>query len=625
MVLKRNYLLQSTIRFGKKTGRIMKLFLPVFFFLCFESAIAQQTDSLLNALKTVEKGSSASGNLNLQIGLDHYKNSEFDKAYTYLQQAEKDAISSKDTSTLIKAINSIGKIHSDKGENPQALRFYQKALKIAEKSKKFLLIAHVQKNIGVLYISWKNFEEALKHYEEAQQQAVILKDEALIADCNNNIATVYEQLKQYEKALFHYNKALAYYLKTNKKTGIAMSYANMAIVYKEQGVYGKAIENNFKALELMRQVGDKWMQAATLNNIGSVYYSMKKFAKTIDYCEQSLKLAQSISAKEIEVACYETLADAAAALRDFELAYHYRVKFHNISQDFINTEKTRQFSELEIKYKTEKKEQKIALLHKQSIIQQLSISRHKLVIGVIAICLLAIIVISVLLFNRNKLKQQALLKQREMQQREVLSHAVITAEENERKRIAGDLHDGVGQLLSAVKMNFNGLIERINIQNDTHRFLAEKTLALMDESCKEVRNISHQMMPNPLPKSGIIADLRNFIHKIDHSVLEIELQAEGFKDNLESNEEVILYRVIQEAINNVFKHSGATKLLLNLQKTKEIISVSIKDNGKGFDTKQSFEGIGLRNIHTRIEYLKGSIEFLSSPNKGTVINISIPL
>src|SRR5690606_8830240 len=111
--------------------------------------------------------------------------------------------------------------------------------------------------------------------------------------------------------------------------------ANMAIVYKEQGVYGKAIENNFKALELMRQVGDKWMQAATLNNIGSLYYSMKNYANTIEYCEQSLKLAQSISAKEIEVACYETLADAAAALKDFELAYHYRVKFHNISQDFI--------------------------------------------------------------------------------------------------------------------------------------------------------------------------------------------------------------------------------------------------------------------------------------------------
>src|SRR5690606_18741818 len=153
----------------------------------------------------------------------------------------------------------------------------------------------------------------------------------------------------------------------------------------------------------------------------------------------------------------------------------------------------------------------------------------------------------------------------------------------------------------------------------------EKTLALVDESCREVRSISHQMMPNTLAKSGIVADVRNFIEKIDSSILDIELQVEGFTDTLEGNEEIILYRVIQEAVNNVTKHSGATTLLIKLQKTKELITVLIKDNGKGFDTSQSFEGIGLKNIRTRIEYLKGSIDFTSSPNSGTAINSSIPI
>jgi two-component system NarL family sensor kinase len=143
-------------------------------------------------------------------------------------------------------------------------------------------------------------------------------------------------------------------------------------------------------------------------------------------------------------------------------------------------------------------------------------------------------------------------------------------------------------------------------------------MALVDESCKEVRHISHQMMPNMLLKSGIASDVKSFIEKIDSEALKVNFEAVGFKNKLEDNVEIVLYRVIQESVNNVIKHAKATELDIKLHKSNNEIIAVIKDNGVGFDTarKDEFTGIGLKNIATRIEYLKGSVTYISSPGTG---------
>jgi two-component system NarL family sensor kinase len=184
----------------------------------------------------------------------------------------------------------------------------------------------------------------------------------------------------------------------------------------------------------------------------------------------------------------------------------------------------------------------------------------------------------------------------------------------------------VGQLFSAVKMNLNGLFDRIKIDREEDRFLAENTMALVDESCKEVRTISHQMMPNMLLRSGIASDLKSFIEKIDADSLQVTLEANGFKNKLESNVETMLYRIIQETVNNVIKHAKATRLDIILNRNNEGINARIADDGIGFDVdqKEKFTGIGLKNVATRIEYLKGSIRYESAPGKGTIVNIIVP-
>ncbi len=214
-----------------------------------------------------------------------------------------------------------------------------------------------------------------------------------------------------------------------------------------------------------------------------------------------------------------------------------------------------------------------------------------------------------------------------MHQQELATKAVLEEEENERQRIAKDLHDGVGQMMSAVKMNLSAHESELTFNNDEQKASFEKLIQLVDDSCKEVRTVSHIMMPNALLKNNLAAAIQDFTDKLDKKSLKVHLYTEGLEERLDSNVETVLYRVLQEAVNNVIKHAAATTLDISIIKDKSSISATIEDNGKGFDSsdKEKFEGIGLRNIITRIGYLKGTVDFDSAPGRGTVVALHVPL
>ena len=153
-----------------------------------------------------------------------------------------------------------------------------------------------------------------------------------------------------------------------------------------------------------------------------------------------------------------------------------------------------------------------------------------------------------------------------------------------------------------------------------------KVVSLIDESCKEVRSVSHNMMPNALLKSGLASAVREFIHQIDTRVLKVNLYAEGLNERIDANIETVLYRVIQECVNNVIKHADANQLDISLIKDNDGIAATIEDNGKGFNSKDktNFGGLGLKNIETRILFLKGTVEWDSQIGKGTLIAIHVP-
>jgi signal transduction histidine kinase len=316
---------------------------------------------------------------------------------------------------------------------------------------------------------------------------------------------------------------------------------------------------------------------------------------------------------------YRELATIAEKTGNFALALEYYKKQASLKDSIYSGDKMKQIEQLNAKYQAEKKEQQLKL-------QQAEITKKNYLLWGLAVSIALLIFAGISFYRKRQLQNKMSLQQAVMRQQDLATRAIINAEENERKRIAADLHDGVGQMMSAAKMNLSAFESEIPFKDEAQKISFENLISLVDESCKEIRSVSHQMMPNALLKSGLASAVKEFLDRIDNRIIKINLHAEGLQERLDSNTETVLYRVIQECVNNVIKHSGANKLDISLIKDADGISVTVEDNGRGFDTadKKKFEGIGLKNINSRVTFLKGTVDFDSSPGKGTLVAIHIP-
>ncbi len=209
-----------------------------------------------------------------------------------------------------------------------------------------------------------------------------------------------------------------------------------------------------------------------------------------------------------------------------------------------------------------------------------------------------------------------------------LLNAIIQAEETERKRFAKDLHDGLGPLLSTIKMSLSS-VTKIE-KDDQMTKILRNTDMVIEEAIKSIREISNNLSPHILNNFGLSKALRNFINKINYSdTIGIKFTSTLDDERFESNTEVVLYRVLCELINNTIKHADASLITITLEKTLEKICCKYKDNGKGFDVNQlspaQNSGMGYPNMVTRIKSLNGSINFTSEKDKGTKALITVPI
>jgi len=203
----------------------------------------------------------------------------------------------------------------------------------------------------------------------------------------------------------------------------------------------------------------------------------------------------------------------------------------------------------------------------------------------------------------------------------------MRAEEDERKRIAADLHDSVAQKMVVAKLNLEAFETYFPAFNKEQQHVFNSIASLVDESCTEVRDLSHSMMPQAFFKSGLTDSIKSFLDKIDNKKLLIKFNAEGSLEHVDDSTGVMIYRIIQECIQNVLKHAKATTLDISIIAENEALDIIIEDNGIGFNTGISAEGAGtgIKNIQSRIAFLNGKSEISSSPGAGTVIAFYIPL
>ncbi|MGZ4098659.1 MAG: tetratricopeptide repeat-containing sensor histidine kinase [Bacteroidia bacterium] len=511
----------------------------------------------------------------------------------------------------------------------EGLDFSLAALKDFESIKDERNATNMLINISNIYIQQNNFKQADLILRQAEQKAIHL-NKRTVGNVYNTLGILYAEHQLYDSAERFFLLSTTAREELKDYSSLAWNYNNLGGLYVLKGETGKAITYLEKALNSFKINENIVGQGAIANNLGELYVKLGNNKKALENYSLARQLYNISGDDDNLENLYSNLSNYYENLGDFKTAYQYSDSLIVLKDTLHGRMLDEKIAELQTKFDFEKKNLLIANQKDEIIIKEEQNQLKNTIIISILIVSVLLGLSGLLFYQRKRLKQKEILNQERIKQQELRSKAILQAEENERTRIARELHDGIGQQLSAAKLNLDALANNLKLNKPEDSLLFKNVLDLMDESVKEVRQVSHSMMPNTLLKTGLASALREFINRISGAGgLKINLGIIGLNERLDQMTEQILFRVLQEIVNNIIKHSGATEVTIQLIRAEEELTLMIEDNGVGFNAAEKLKdesgGIGLKNIKSRIEFLNGHINFDSFPGKGTTISIEVPL
>lgn len=511
------------------------------------------------------------------------------------------------------------------GDYPNAMETISREMKIAEQSNDIKRIAHCNNILGYIYFKQENFDESEKYYNSYIRNTIVMKDSLLMCHALGEISDVYTQEKKYRQAidtLFHLIRLCEFMLAdtATKRTyiGWAPQYIakgdyRLSKAFKGSGDPATALPYALKAIERCKTT-PAYDTAAFYINAGDIYRQLGNYPEAIRYLYRGLSLSKDLHHRENTRDAAEYLSQTYAALHKFDSAFFYLQLYTGLKDSIVNNETKMKIAGIQGQYDIAKKNKEIA---KQEQIRNILIGSF-----------LFFIIVVLLLYNRSRLVQKNRRQKEYSRQQNELFNAIVSTQDQERKRIAQDIHDSLGSVLSAAKLKLSELESGNTGMDAVQHEKFQNTMSLLDEASTELRNISHNIMPATLSKLGLVAALQNLIGKISNKEgLQVSLSAHGFEERLEENTEISIYRIILELLNNIVKHAKAGNVSIQLIRYPEYINLIVEDNGRGFEFNKAMEdkkGIGLGNIFSRVEFLKGTIDFDSAPDHGTTVIIELP-
>ncbi|MEO3403289.1 sensor histidine kinase [Mucilaginibacter sp. CAU 1740] len=529
-----------------------------------------------------------------------------------------------------------------------------KGLGLASQLKKQATAAFLLKTIGNCYYQGGRNDSAAHYYNAATEAFWGLHNQDSLSTQYTELANCFIKLKNHNKAIELYNKALSVAPKTGSRQQFMAALSQLASLYETTGNYHEALSlfrqsfdisdsltlaektkentseaysHNFmgdvmgsikqkneteaeilKTIETKRSLNDTLALSINYFNLGILYKNKRMYGPALNALQNSLQFAAQIHYTDIQSSAANEIADLFEQQGDYQQSLVY-LKKHMALNALSNSADSKTVDELQTKYEITQREDQV-------LKQQFEITKRNYWMAGIFIFILLMLFAGVLYYKQLRLRQ-----------RNAAMQAIIATEESERRRIAQDLHDSVSQIMSAAKINLTVIGDELPFANDDQKNRFKKAIDLVDHGFKEVRTISHNMMPWALHKTGLAQVIKQFIANIDTGLIAFNFFSKGFDAPFDDTTEIILYRVLQESINNVMKHANADRLDISLIRTDEDISLTIEDNGKGFDTgnPEVYSGMGLNNLKSRINFLKGKVEFISEPGKGTLVSVYIPL
>jgi len=506
--------------------------------------------------------------------------------------------------------------------------------------------------LGAIYGNQEELDSAAFYFTKSANELAALGQYKHAAQINYNIGSTYrdnfnlpDAYIYYRKCLDFYNKvpdsikgpdysfaagAMSYFYEKGDSLKLAVKLAREAIEYGEKfkerngWIYGNlALSDYFesknkedstlfyskRAYEIARTNTFKDFYPITAIHLAKLYaeenpeYAVSLTEEVpIDTEDRSLRFLGNID--ELMGKLYSKTGSHAKA--NFHLS-----KYIAYRDSIVAADTDMKAAEILEKYKAAEKELKIA--EQEAEITEKENQRKTLLIISLAIGLLALL--SFLFFRQRQKTQQQKIVTLENERENVALRSLMAGEEQERSRIAKELHDGLGGILAAAKMHASKASN------------AEKVTELLDTASKESRRISHNLLPESLILKGLDQALKDFIKSInDSGLLKAEYESIQLQNNLPQSLQLSVYRIIQELVNNIIKHAGASEALIQLQQQgNQKLLITVEDNGKGFAHETASNGIGLENIKSRLSLLKGKLDIDSQEKKGTSVYIELEL
>ena len=529
----------------------------------------------------------------------------------------------------------------------RAVIYYNNSLNVFTQLNNEVEIANSFFNIGKMYQYTFEFEKALFNFFKSLKIAEKRNDEKQIADNLTKIGEVYLLTPDLKKAQINFNKAIEIYTKINKEKEIIGNLINLGASYQKQGNITKAIEIFKRGLVKAINANLKISESILLGNIGSSSRRIKKYDTSLEYLFKALSLklklkryasaahtcndisetyieignlvkAKEYALKAIEYAkkrslhqeryAYYVLSNIEYSLGNYKSAIKNLKQYHILQDSLFSIEKIASINEMQIKYETEKKNLKIET--QQSNIALLDtenrVKNQWLLFG--GTGLLVVFLFITLYKSRNAVKKEKKLQQQ-------FSENLLVSQEEERTRIARELHDSVGQQLTLIKRKS---------QNENQK---EITI-LTNNALEEVRSISKGLYPALLKQLGLTESIEQLINDYDEQTkLFFSVDIDNVNEYFTESTSLNFYRLIQECLTNIIKHAKAKSVTLSIKKQSNAIITLISDNGKGFNVNDSKKknSLGLKTIFERIRIMNGNISIDSQPNNGTSFIFSIPI
>jgi len=537
-----------------------------------------------------------------------------------------------------------------------ALHYYQQAAAAHRAADRMDRYAAALTNMGGLYQNKWNYAKSLELQLEAAQIFTELKDSFRLTTIYGNLANLYDKNEQPRKAIFYARMCQSYAARHLDQGRMkAHFYQGSTIIggaYLNLGIYDSSVYHQRIAVKGFSEVNDPYNSLSATNNLAYAYEMADKADSAAIFYERATQMALSLEVPDRIVANASNAADIHTRLgnlakareyldlareqeknvEDPEALYRLQHTLSNFEEargnyvqalkaqrlavrmkDSLNSrERIRSINELTVKYETAEKERKLAET-------RADLKQRQLYLSWLGASLLGVILLGVVLFVWEKSRRQGAIQKARIAEQKRGLEAVIEATESERRRIARDLHDGVGQELASLQMAFEKL-------QDSQGLRAMDPLqGRLQEASSQLRSISHQMMPRALESAGLVPALDELVEK-STSGTGLKGNFDAFRvEEVPGNISLVLYRVAQELINNVLKHARASEVDVLLTRTRDQLSLVVEDNGQGMEEEYLKEGLGMTNMRTRLQTIGGSLEYEAADGGGTRALVKVPV